>query len=158
MTDHSPHAAEAEAIAPPADRGTQPLHSARLIPHTLLKASPTQPRHVFNQAKLAELRESIRVHQVQQPLLVRRRDDEIGDGEPLYEIVDGERRWRCATAWSPASSVATQVAVYANVQLLVAMALSSVWLAEPLDLNFLVGSAVVASGIVAVNWPGAVAR
>lgn len=97
MTDHSPHAAEAEAIAPPADRGTQPLHSARLIPHTLLKASPTQPRHVFNQAKLAELRESIRVHQVQQPLLVRRRDDEIGDGEPLYEIVDGERRWRCAT-------------------------------------------------------------
>jgi ParB/RepB/Spo0J family partition protein len=95
MTDHSPYAAVAEAPAPSADRGTRPLDSARLIPHTLLKASPTQPRHVFNQAKLAELRESIRVHQVQQPLLVRVRDGDIEDGAPLYEIVDGERRWRC---------------------------------------------------------------
>jgi ParB/RepB/Spo0J family partition protein len=74
-------------------RGSKPFEAARLIPHTLLKASPTNPRHWFDQAKMAELRESIRVHNVQQPLLVRLRDDAV-DGEPLFEIVDGERRWR----------------------------------------------------------------
>ena len=49
-----------------------------------------QPRTHFNQASLAELADSIAVHGVLQPLLVRK-----GDGE-FYEIIAGERRWRAA--------------------------------------------------------------
>ena len=49
-----------------------------------------QPRTHFNQESLAELADSIAVHGVLQPLLVRK-----GDGE-FYEIVAGERRWRAA--------------------------------------------------------------
>lgn len=77
-----------------APRGSKPFEAARLIPHTLLKPSPTNPRHWFDPEKMAELRESIKVHNVQQTLLVRLRDGDVPDGEPLYEVVDGERRWR----------------------------------------------------------------
>lgn len=49
--------------------------------------NPWQPRRVFNEAKLAELAESIREVGLMQPIVVRR----VEDG---YQIVAGERRWR----------------------------------------------------------------
>ena len=49
--------------------------------------NPWQPRRVFNEAKLAELAESIREVGLMQPIVVRRVDD-------AYQIVAGERRWR----------------------------------------------------------------
>ena len=49
-----------------------------------------QPRTKFDKESLAELAESIAVHGVIQPLIVRKTDGEF------YEIVAGERRWRAA--------------------------------------------------------------
>jgi len=54
-----------------------------------IHASPFQPRHVFEQAKLEELAQSIRENGIIQPLILRRRDGR-------YELVAGERRLRAA--------------------------------------------------------------
>lgn len=77
-----------------APRGSKPFPAARLIPHTLLRPSPTNPRHWYDQAAMSELRSSIAVHNVQVPLLVRVPEYQLTVGEPQFEIVDGERRWR----------------------------------------------------------------
>jgi ParB family chromosome partitioning protein len=55
-----------------------------------LYPSPEQPRHNFDEAKLVELADSIRVHGVIVPLVVRPR---TGGG---YFLIAGERRWRAA--------------------------------------------------------------
>ncbi len=52
--------------------------------------SPEQPRHRFDEAKLAELAETIKVHGVIVPLIVRPRS------EGGYYLIAGERRWRAA--------------------------------------------------------------
>ena len=52
-------------------------------------ANPRQPRTVFQQDRLHELAESIKVNGIIQPLLVRRQGE-------VFEIVAGERRWRAA--------------------------------------------------------------
>ncbi len=57
----------------------------------LLQPNPDQPRQVLEDAKLDELARSIRTHGVIQPIVVTTRD-----GEPGFEIVAGERRWRAA--------------------------------------------------------------
>ncbi len=49
-----------------------------------------QPRTVFDEVALLELTESIRIHGVLQPLIVRA----VSDGR--YELIAGERRWRAA--------------------------------------------------------------
>jgi ParB family chromosome partitioning protein len=51
---------------------------------------PEQPRHHFDDAELAELAESIKVHGVIVPLVVRPRP------EGGYFLIAGERRWRAA--------------------------------------------------------------
>jgi ParB family chromosome partitioning protein len=51
----------------------------------------SQPRQDFDEARLEELAESIRVHGLIEPLVVRR----IG-GQDKFEIVAGERRWRAS--------------------------------------------------------------
>jgi ParB family transcriptional regulator, chromosome partitioning protein len=50
-----------------------------------------QPRRYFDEAKLAELTESIKAQGVLQPVLVRK------DGQG-YKLIAGERRWRAAQA------------------------------------------------------------
>lgn len=50
-----------------------------------------QPRRSFDEAKLAELTESIKAQGVLQPVLVRK------DGQG-YKLIAGERRWRAAQA------------------------------------------------------------
>jgi ParB family chromosome partitioning protein len=52
--------------------------------------SPEQPRRRFDDAKLAELADSIKVHGIITPLVVRPRE---GGG---YFLIAGERRWRAA--------------------------------------------------------------
>ena len=54
-----------------------------------IRPSHQQVRSRFDAEPLGELAESIRLHGVLQPLLVRR----MGDG---YELIAGERRWRAA--------------------------------------------------------------
>jgi ParB family chromosome partitioning protein len=55
-----------------------------------LYPSPEQPRRKFDDAKLAELAESIKVHGIIVPLVVRPRP------EGGYYLIAGERRWRAA--------------------------------------------------------------
>ncbi len=55
-----------------------------------LYPSPEQPRRRFDEAKLGELADSIKVHGIIVPLVVRPRD---GGG---YFLIAGERRWRAA--------------------------------------------------------------
>jgi ParB family chromosome partitioning protein len=52
--------------------------------------STSQPRKTFDDERLGELAESIRVQGIIQPLVVRER------AEGGYELVAGERRWRAA--------------------------------------------------------------
>lgn len=55
-----------------------------------LYPSPEQPRRIFDDAKLGELADSIKVHGIIVPLVVRPRP---GGG---YYLIAGERRWRAA--------------------------------------------------------------
>ncbi len=54
-----------------------------------IRPNPRQPRRIFNEAALAELADSLKKDGVQEPVIVRRRDEE-------YQIVCGERRCRAA--------------------------------------------------------------
>ena len=54
--------------------------------------NPHQPRLHIDDARLADLAESIRAHGILQPLLVTRSE---GDGL-AYRLIAGERRWRAA--------------------------------------------------------------
>jgi ParB family chromosome partitioning protein len=62
---------------------------AREIPIADIDPNPDQPRRAFEPAALDALAESIRVHGVLQPVVVRRAGDR-------YELVVGERRWRAS--------------------------------------------------------------
>ncbi len=55
----------------------------------LLEPNPFQPRQVFEDSKLEELSQSIRIHGFVQPLIVRKQGTH-------FQIVAGERRWRAA--------------------------------------------------------------
>lgn len=59
------------------------------LPLERIIRSPFQSRQNFDQAKLAELADTIREHGVLQPIVVRSK----ADG---YELIAGERRWRAA--------------------------------------------------------------
>jgi ParB/RepB/Spo0J family partition protein len=65
------------------------------VPVSACTPSPTNPRKHFDKAKLAELAESIKLHGVMQPILVRP-VPEKGAAGVKYEIVAGERRWKAA--------------------------------------------------------------
>ncbi|MBQ8981430.1 MAG: ParB/RepB/Spo0J family partition protein, partial [Eubacterium sp.] len=64
--------------------------STSTLPINDIIPNKDQPRKTFDEAALEELAESIRLHGVLQPLLVR----------PLttggYQLVAGERRWRAS--------------------------------------------------------------
>ncbi len=62
------------------------------IPVQQIEPNPNQPRKVFNEERLNELAESIRIHGVVTPITVRQ-TDAIGS---RYQIIAGERRWRAA--------------------------------------------------------------
>jgi ParB family chromosome partitioning protein len=59
------------------------------LPVDLIDPNPLQPRRLFQNERMAELAQSIRVNGIVQPLVVRR----LGD---RYQLVAGERRWRAA--------------------------------------------------------------
>ncbi|TCF97575.1 chromosome partitioning protein ParB [Paraburkholderia strydomiana] len=61
--------------------------AASELPVSEIVPNPWQPRQVFNEAKLAQLAESIREAGLVQPIVVRR----AANG---FQIVAGERRWR----------------------------------------------------------------
>jgi ParB family chromosome partitioning protein len=63
-----------------------------------IKPNPFQPRKEFEEAKLQELADSIRMYGVLQPLVVTRKEIAREDGSftSEYELVSGERRLRAS--------------------------------------------------------------
>ncbi|MGB2567743.1 ParB/RepB/Spo0J family partition protein [Micromonospora citrea] len=90
--------AEPVPFAPPAPPEPQPQLSpvpgARFaeIPVDAIVPNPKQPRQVFDEEALEELKTSIQEVGFLQPIVVRALDGE------KYELVMGERRWRAAQA------------------------------------------------------------
>lgn len=62
-----------------------------IIPVKDIRPNPYQPRKEFDQKALKELSESIRIHGIFTPLLVRK-----GEGVEGYDLIAGERRLRAA--------------------------------------------------------------
>ncbi|MEU5788539.1 ParB/RepB/Spo0J family partition protein [Micromonospora purpureochromogenes] len=79
--------------APPEPQ-LSPVPGARFaeIPVDAIVPNPKQPRHVFDEEALEELKTSIQEVGFLQPIVVRQLDAE------KYELVMGERRWRAAQA------------------------------------------------------------
>lgn len=65
-------------------------NAAHKISINQIKNNSKQPRKIFDDEKLSELAESVKVHGIIQPLILKKAEDEC------YEIVAGERRWRAA--------------------------------------------------------------
>ena len=67
-----------------------PPQGVSTVPIAQVESNSGQPRKYFDEAALAELAESIRLHGIIQPLTVRK----LSSG--YYQIIAGERRWRAA--------------------------------------------------------------
>jgi len=80
-----PEPPRAETAPPDADGESV----AREIPVASIDPNPDQPRRIFDPSALQQLVDSIRIHGVLQPVVVRRAGER-------YELVVGERRWRAA--------------------------------------------------------------
>ncbi len=61
-----------------------------VLPIHLIRPNPNQPRKIFSEVELKELSDSIRIHGILQPIVVRKIDD------LNYELIAGERRFRAA--------------------------------------------------------------
>ena len=61
-------------------------------PTDLIIPNPNQPRRQFDKSDLEALAETIRVHGVVQPIIVRAYNEKPG----YYSIIAGERRWRAS--------------------------------------------------------------
>ncbi|MCC8402599.1 ParB/RepB/Spo0J family partition protein [Paraburkholderia sp. MMS20-SJTN17] len=86
-TQTAPGLAGALAVAQLRVQELESTGVASQLPVARILPNPWQPRRVFNEAKLAELAESIREVGLMQPIVVRRVAED-------YQIVAGERRWR----------------------------------------------------------------
>ena len=82
-----------EGVYPQADmEGHTPGRKREMLGVEQLQPGKLQPRHVFDEEKIAELADSIKQHGLLQPIVVRR-DPHVED---QYEIIAGERRWRAS--------------------------------------------------------------
>jgi len=63
----------------------------RMVPLSVLRPSPLNPRKKFDDATMADLQANIAAHGVLVPLLVR-------PSVACLEVIDGERRYRAAQA------------------------------------------------------------
>lgn len=71
------------------NEGAKSSQAETLININEIEPNKNQPRKRFDEDSLTELAESIKLHGVIQPLIIRK------DGK-LYTIIAGERRWRAA--------------------------------------------------------------
>ncbi|MGI5246314.1 ParB/RepB/Spo0J family partition protein [Dactylosporangium sp. CA-139066] len=90
--------APAAAPEPPAEDTLAPVPGARFaeIPVGAIIPNPKQPRQVFDEEAIEELKTSIQEVGFLQPIVVRELRET--DGEKQFELVMGERRWRAAQA------------------------------------------------------------
>ncbi|HDO23677.1 MAG TPA: ParB/RepB/Spo0J family partition protein, partial [bacterium] len=79
------------------DNNLQKHSSVFWIEVDKIKPNPMQPRREFDEARLADLAESIRQYGVLQPLVVTRKEIEEPNGISVeYELIAGERRLRAS--------------------------------------------------------------
>lgn len=95
-TNSSPHQvahvslhASTPAAAPSDHDGVAPENRLLQLPVLDIQENPFQPRRVFSESEIASLSESLKEHDMLQPILVR-----IVDGQ--YQLISGERRLRAA--------------------------------------------------------------
>lgn len=81
---------DADPLAVPAESGTVVSGVPLEVPVDAIHPNPHQPRHLFDEAEIDSLAESIKHSGVLQPLLVRR------EREGTFTLVAGERRLRAA--------------------------------------------------------------
>jgi ParB family chromosome partitioning protein len=67
------------------------IHNLQSVPLAAISANPNNPRKHFDQIGLKELADSIKVHGVRQPVLLR-----PNGGPGKFQLVCGERRWRAS--------------------------------------------------------------
>ncbi len=77
--------------------GQEPVAGAYFaeIPLARIMPNPRQPRQIFEEEALAELVTSLKEVGLLQPVVVREAGH-AADGQPLYELIMGERRWRAS--------------------------------------------------------------
>lgn len=68
-----------------------PIHNLQSVPLAAISPNPNNPRKHFDQIGLKELADSIKVHGVRQPVLLR-----PNGGPGKFQLVCGERRWRAS--------------------------------------------------------------
>jgi ParB family chromosome partitioning protein len=69
---------------------TAPTSTIARIPIDLIEVNPKQPRRDFDEQALQELSESIRLHDIIQPVTV------VKTSQNRYQLISGERRWRAS--------------------------------------------------------------
>ncbi|MCC6545533.1 ParB/RepB/Spo0J family partition protein [Candidatus Sumerlaeota bacterium] len=88
---NQPAAPSSQLPASPAPHGEESQAGVRRVPLSQIRPNPHQPRQVFRQEALEELRDSILNHGILQPVLLTK--DKQSNG---YFLVAGERRFRAA--------------------------------------------------------------
>lgn len=74
----------------PAVSGAQSANTISRIPLDQIEVNPKQPRHDFDEQALRELSESIKLHDIIQPVTL------VKVGNNKYQLISGERRWRAS--------------------------------------------------------------
>ncbi len=94
-----------EALMGPSIAEARAEGSLAMLPVGSIRPNPYQPRHVFDEAALEELKESLRTAGLLQPVIVR---PAAAGG---YELIAGERRWRAAErlGWKEIGAVVRDV-------------------------------------------------
>jgi ParB family chromosome partitioning protein len=85
----------------------EPQTALRDVPINSIRRNPFQPRKDFDPEQLKELRESLNISGLLQPVTVRR----AADGGESYELIAGERRLRAAQelGWTTISAVVKEL-------------------------------------------------
>lgn len=86
LAPHAWHAVQKLPETPGAAAGA----ASELLPIELIDKNPFQPRRTFGESEIASLAESLKTHEMLQPVLVRQRGER-------FELISGERRLRAAT-------------------------------------------------------------
>lgn len=111
MVGESLAAATPAEVTPASPAAAPSGEGVRVLALAQVQRNPNQPRRSFDPAELNELAESIKLHGVLQPILVR------PVAQDRYEIVAGERRWR-ASQLAGLDSIPAQVREMADGEVL----------------------------------------
>ncbi|MGE3885195.1 MAG: ParB/RepB/Spo0J family partition protein [Vicinamibacterales bacterium] len=84
------------ALIPDVTAALEPPRTSLEVDIDLLEANEYQPRTQYDEARLAELAQSISTNGIIQPIIVRRLPPGTGMERQRYQIIAGERRWRAA--------------------------------------------------------------